>query len=145
MLLLLGPKVIAVGWTLPYPQRSCHSFHLLVREDKSLDGLAYHEVRDIFVHWIATGEAEGERWIDSSVYDWYFIYVDRDTLEKFRRIDDAREEEPPNYAAEAEEVPVIVVNAQPVREENPDDILNSNLEDEDPANDEDAGKEWQYV
>ncbi|KAI1170387.1 hypothetical protein F4777DRAFT_569453 [Nemania sp. FL0916] len=120
------------------------SFRLIVKEDKSLDGLTYDNVRDIFVRWTTTGEVESDRWINFDMYGRYFIYVDRDTLEKFRRIDDAREGQLPDYAAEAEEVPFIMVNAPPVQEEDPDDILNSKFE-EDYATDEDAGKEWQYV
>ncbi|KAI1190162.1 hypothetical protein F5B17DRAFT_427808 [Nemania serpens] len=89
------------------------SFHLLAKEDKSLDGLAYRKTK---TPW-----------------------------RKFRRIDNARNEEPPNYAAKAEQFPVIMVNAQPVWEETPDDILYSKLEDEDPANDKATGKKWQYV
>lgn len=83
MLLLLGVQCYRGRLDPTLPAKVLSSFHLPVKEDRSLDGLAYHEVRDIFVRWIATGEAKGERWIDSSVYDWYFIYVDRDTLEKF--------------------------------------------------------------
>ncbi|KAI0544770.1 hypothetical protein F4679DRAFT_600323 [Xylaria curta] len=126
--------------TLPAKVQS--SFHLVVKEDKSLEGLTYHEVRDIFVWWIAAGGAEDEGWIDHGMYDWYFLYVDRDILEKFRRIDDARKEKTPDYITE--EVPVMMVRAHSlVCETDPDDTWCSKFEG-DPA-EEDADKEWQYV
>ncbi|RYC61792.1 hypothetical protein CHU98_g4400 [Xylaria longipes] len=88
-------KIIAGGRTQLYLQRS---------------SLTYHETRDIFVRWIVTSGAEDDGRIDHGMYDWYFLYVDRDILEKFRRIDDAWKEEPLDY--DAEEVPVIIVKAR---------------------------------
>ncbi|KAI1126536.1 hypothetical protein F5Y10DRAFT_266971 [Nemania abortiva] len=118
------------------------SFQLIIKEDESLEGLTYHQVRETFGPWIASGGAEEDQWLGSGMYDWYFLYVDQVILEKFRQIDDARQEGPPDYIAE--QVPLIVVEAYPLRwGPEPDDEVDSKFEG-DPA-EEDAGKDWQYV
>ncbi|KAI1262341.1 hypothetical protein F5Y18DRAFT_439123 [Xylariaceae sp. FL1019] len=136
----------------PEVVRKCHSsFQFVTKEDKSLEGLTYDQVREIFHQWIVTGDAENdwgsgynmrnvmEAEADSAIQYWYFVYVDKDILEGFRQIDDGRAEknEPVDY--DKENVALMIVADHPT--------VPSDEEDEDwgESEDEDAGKEWQFV
>ncbi|KAJ3580160.1 hypothetical protein NPX13_g406 [Xylaria arbuscula] len=106
---------IVTGSEILRYQRLRDSFQLVARENKDWDDWTVWKMR--------------ERSPPTS--QWYFIYVNKDTLADFKAIDDARQTKPPNYFEE--EVTFTVVHTLP------------GWRDDDDDDDDDAGKEWQYV
>ncbi|KAI1267116.1 hypothetical protein F5Y18DRAFT_444082 [Xylariaceae sp. FL1019] len=104
------------------------SFQLRAKEDKSLENLSYTQVRENYRQWIAAGEADQDWGTGGGM---------------FQRIEEsrARKNEPVDYFKE--DVPLMIVDGQPVMPPDEDDDSYSKFEG-DPA-DEDAGKEWQIV
>ncbi|KAI0818442.1 hypothetical protein GGR55DRAFT_77120 [Xylaria sp. FL0064] len=90
-------------------------FQLVLRGHRSLDGLTRDEARARFGLGISGGRggASDHRWGRIGLHQWYFIYVDKDVLEQFRKIDDARARGPPDFIHD--NVPVVMVDCHPQR------------------------------
>ncbi|KAI0502919.1 hypothetical protein F5B22DRAFT_652611 [Xylaria bambusicola] len=111
-------------------QKLRDSFRLVIREDKAWDNLTLLQMREIFDRssLLNVNEPDPTSWLTCGMDRWYFVYVNKETLMDFQAIDDSRQAPTPNYLKE--EVTFIIVHTQPGWRE-PDD--------------DDVGKEWQYM
>ncbi|KAI1648673.1 uncharacterized protein F4817DRAFT_314632 [Daldinia loculata] len=120
-------------FTYEFPRRAKlqSRFELLTKEDKkNLNGKSISEAREEFRHWVATVPSEEKKGISRPRYN-YFLYVDRDVLDRFQIVETARGDREPDYVLE--DVIAIIVEA---------DWEKDTLSDDD---DDDVGKEWQFI
>ncbi|KAI1348747.1 hypothetical protein F5Y01DRAFT_317389 [Xylaria sp. FL0043] len=106
------------------------SFRLVIRENINWNNLTLWEMREIFDPPGSAGADQPEpiKWLTCGMDRWYFTYVNKKILMNFKAIDCSRQTPTPNYFDEG--IAVIVVHTQPEWRQYDED---------------DAGKEWQYV
>ncbi|OTA98949.1 hypothetical protein M426DRAFT_16914 [Hypoxylon sp. CI-4A] len=122
-----------------YGQAACMKlrlkFELQTKENKEdLEGKSILELREEFGRWVTTIPKDEKRGISKPRYD-YFLYVDKEVLDRFQRLESARGDREPNFITE--EVVAIVVEAHRINwEEDRSD---------DGGDDDNMWERWQYI
>ncbi|CAJ2510462.1 Uu.00g132710.m01.CDS01 [Anthostomella pinea] len=116
------------------------TFRLVTMEDVGWDGFTTGQLREVFGQRSRAAIEDVDQNRHRPKYN-YFMYVDKDVLDRFERAFPAGQDIVPNYVDD--DVVIIVVEALETRWSGlpPDGAM---LEEEEWSNHEDDDKEWQY-